>query len=266
VIAGKGTEDDWPRLPPDSEKAVSPFGCFEISFATPTGWLVFVVLGVGGVWVQGGHVGCLRGLGLSAPGFTPSRPSAQRRYRPAPPHGARHLLTLTHNHMTQRSLCRVRGRGRDAKGTRCTGWTLGGSTCGASRLWYGTGAHLSAFPPGAGRRTRRLSEASSSRSTRPSHFSPTPTAHRRPCRPGGGVRGAAHLGAAHGHRAGQGTGRLRDRPDDSRSRRRAGQVGPWTAANRDGMAGPGGPRRLLRVHGTARRRGRGLGDARRPAR
>src|SRR6201996_5137231 len=41
--------------------------------------------------------------------FQPSRPSAQKRYRPAPSHGTGHLLTLTHNHMTQRSLCRVHG-------------------------------------------------------------------------------------------------------------------------------------------------------------
>src|SRR3984957_18550676 len=47
--------------------------------------------------------------------FHSSRSSAQKRYRPAPTYGARHLLTLPHNHMTQRSVCRVRGgRGRDA--------------------------------------------------------------------------------------------------------------------------------------------------------
>src|ERR1700733_4251206 len=41
--------------------------------------------------------------------FQPSRPSAQKRYRPAPTLVAGHLLTLTHNQMTQRSVCRVHG-------------------------------------------------------------------------------------------------------------------------------------------------------------
>src|ERR1700733_15196856 len=48
--------------------------------------------------------------------FQPSRPSAQKRYRPAPARGPGHLLTLPHNHMTPRSL----RRGHKAR-SRCRG-------------------------------------------------------------------------------------------------------------------------------------------------
>src|ERR1700722_11573280 len=54
--------------------------------------------------------------------FRPSRPSVQKRYRPPPPRADGHLLTLTHNYMTQRSLCWVgiRSNGPGAR-SRCLG-------------------------------------------------------------------------------------------------------------------------------------------------
>src|SRR5882724_5416964 len=52
--------------------------------------------------------------------FRPSRPSVQKRYRPPKPHVAGHLLTLTQNHMTQRSLCCV-GIGWRGTRSRCQG-------------------------------------------------------------------------------------------------------------------------------------------------